>query len=216
MAFEPVKFSYGNIEESNKINSTSVFSLKHILNAVNHELYDAFGDIIMKIVNNNKHLYVEYRLSDYIANEILVKLKATGNSDEDEINYVTALFQRAKCMNPATNVINGCVDFNGSFYAMNDDMDEDINVNFAGFSTNTLNDIFNVHNAFLFSNYHFRTYDKDTFRKNIQGSIYYRDNAAFKKKLLSFTDNLAVFNLFPQYIIDDDMLDIWKYFFSAS
>eukprot|EP01084_Bolivina_argentea_P305274 527350_1 len=67
---------------------------------------------------------------------------------------------------------------------------------------------------FLFSNYHFTRYVKKTFINNITSNRYYKQNKIEMPHISP--ERLQGVELFPQYIIDDDMYDIWIYFLAAS
>ena len=78
-----------------------------------------------------------------------------------------------------------------------------------GLSHSLMQDIFDIHRVFRFSNYHFDEYTEEQYLADIKsgpGSDYLSRNHKFS----------AGFNLHPQYIIHDDMFEIFKYVFSAS
>ncbi len=69
---------------------------------------------------------------------------------------------------------------------------------------NILCDIYNIHKCFLFANYHFQLYSIPMFRNSID------------RELKSYARFIPTVNLYPQYVIDDDLHTIWKYLFAAS
>ena len=89
-----------------------------------------------------------------------------------------------------------------------DDNDGDID-------DNMLYDIYNIHKCFKFGNYQFMDYSKQTFIDNVNNNNYFNQNNKNTQFMIKMHD-IPEIDLFPQYIIDDDMYEIWRYFFSAS
>eukprot|EP01083_Nonionella_stella_P057734 151442_1 len=87
-----------------------------------------------------------------------------------------------------------------------------------GLTFNLLRDIYDVHKCFWFANYHFMHYKVNQFAKHIQKCDHF--NSSIKKciKTVGMEARLTIttINLYPSYIIDDDMYQICKYFFCAS
>eukprot|EP01083_Nonionella_stella_P149751 476036_1 len=77
---------------------------------------------------------------------------------------------------------------------------------------NHLHDVYNVHKCFLFTNYHFKHYNVKEFTEDLQNCKHLQNctDLTFKE------DDFATLNLYPSYIIDDDMSNICKYFFCGS
>eukprot|EP01084_Bolivina_argentea_P159521 277810_1 len=67
-------------------------------------------------------------------------------------------------------------------------------------------DVYNVHNCFLFSNYKFTNYEEPIFRDNVKS----------KAHLSFIPKTISTVNLYPQYIIDDDMYSTWCFFSNMS
>eukprot|EP01083_Nonionella_stella_P025328 69750_1 len=87
-----------------------------------------------------------------------------------------------------------------------------------GLSIELLHDIYNAHKCFLFANYHFEHYDVTQFAQHIQNCTRLNDNITKYVENASIANRITstTINLYPSYVIDDDMYKIWKYFFSAS
>eukprot|EP01083_Nonionella_stella_P047346 126718_1 len=90
----------------------------------------------------------------------------------------------------------------------NGDIDETRN----GLSFNLLRDIYNVHKCFLFANYHSIHYGTAQFANDIQNCKHF--NSSTRQHIDSIAGDTI--DLYPSYIIDDDMYAIGKYFFSAT
>eukprot|EP01083_Nonionella_stella_P089742 250502_1 len=76
-----------------------------------------------------------------------------------------------------------------------------------------LYDIYNVHKCFLFDNCHFEHYKASQFTTDVC-------NNALDPQMKQFAElhehDITTINLYPSYIIDDDMYTICNYFFCAS
>lgn len=66
---------------------------------------------------------------------------------------------------------------------LNNDNNEDISNKFIGLSTNTLYDIYNIHNLFLLSNYQFTQYPKTEFLDDIVNNKYFNSSTSFIKQI---------------------------------
>merc|ERR1711971_826685 len=71
--------------------------------------------------------------------------------------------------------------------------------------TQLCQDIFDVHRAFIFSQYHYTTYPKASFEHAL-------DNAQSQYSNVQSTDSI----LFPTMVIDDDLFEVVKYLFASS
>ena len=78
-----------------KGNNTFCLTWKHIANALNHELYDEISSAFMLIVNGPKR-FEEIE-------DLLEALKTEKHIDQNEINYIKQLINRAKLFYPPQN-----------------------------------------------------------------------------------------------------------------
>eukprot|EP01083_Nonionella_stella_P091157 254771_1 len=87
-----------------------------------------------------------------------------------------------------------------------------------GLSFHLLYDIYNVHKCFLFANYHSIHYDTVQFVNDIQNCKHFDSSIKRCIRNIGFEDTIIAntIDLYPSYIIDDDMYAICKYFFCAS
>eukprot|EP01084_Bolivina_argentea_P285620 489832_1 len=180
---------------STKKRSISIQNLilksKHISNAMCHELYDKISHKFTLVIDQNIFETVE---------GILNALKHKTKIDDNEIKGIEQLIERA--MN--------------FFYPHKENHIEDI-VHFVtdeSFDFNILSDIYNVHNAFLFMNFNFQSYEPAAFIQDINNSK--EINNTLKSPVNSQTIESIKFNLFCPFIIDDDMYSICNYFFAGS
>eukprot|EP01084_Bolivina_argentea_P293276 504366_1 len=72
------------------------------------------------------------------------------------------------------------------------------------FKPNLIADVFSVYTCFLFSNFQFQKCDTTEIKTFLENKNQINHSVPWTT------------NLYPQYIIDDDMYSIWKYFFAAS
>eukprot|EP01084_Bolivina_argentea_P022634 42069_1 len=161
--------------------SQNKFILKwyHIENAIKQELYDKISSKFMQMVNGKK------RYDDI--DELLNELEKKMNIDQNELNYLKQLIERAKIFN--LNITN---DDEKVLWDQHTEVDMAL-----------ITDIFSVHNCFLFSNFHFQQLDISDLK-----------GLSVNEDLIKQNPNSI--SLYPQYVIDDDMYLIWKYFFAAS
>eukprot|EP01083_Nonionella_stella_P129955 394361_1 len=181
----------------------------HISSAINHELYESLSSKIEKRVQTDFFKSKAETNLDYIFNA-LSQLKEQSKVDANEINYIKQLMKRAN--NIEKHAYNNESDFL-SKKELNQDIDDDL----CGLNAMMLYDIYNVHKCFLFANYHFQSFTTNQFIKCIQNSLNVSGrNKLFMSKVKEFIKRIQTVNLYPEYIIDDDMYHIWKYFFAAS
>ena len=77
-----------------------------------------------------------------------------------------------------------------------------------------LEDIYSVHSVLLFATYRFKSYTHQEFIRNVKSSQY---NGYIKEESLEkAVTSMNSINLYPSFIIDDDLYQIWKYLFAAS
>eukprot|EP01084_Bolivina_argentea_P274286 467468_1 len=121
--------------------------------------------------------------------DVLKRLQQITKSDKKEIDYLKQIINKAK------SSFLVFVERKGIYVSHEKHVDDKkVKKNEKHKKAeNILCDVFNVHNYFLFSQYNLQKFD----------------NAAFMGRLPKF-------DLSPEFIIDDDMYDIWKYFFAAS
>eukprot|EP01083_Nonionella_stella_P064965 169829_1 len=69
-------------------------------------------------------------------------------------------------------------------------------------------DIYDVHHIFMFTNFNFREYKMNDFKTNVAQAFgqKWNENASFKSR----------FNLYPVYIVDDDIFRVLEYHFGVS
>ena len=210
----------------------------HIVNAMKHELYEKIATALLRemalmSIRNTTNTTIDAKL-----NVLQVKTKIGQN----ELKYIKNLISRAFYFEPITAGIILChyanhlvcfclyiIIANKILFIEDNCIQEkqyinthtDIDDNFVGFDANILYDIYNVHNCFLISNYQFTQYDKNRFVQDIEDNNYFNSNgknAQFIDKIraLMYYKYTPQINLCPQFIIDDNMYDIWSYFFAAS
>eukprot|EP01084_Bolivina_argentea_P267932 454970_1 len=196
-----------NSFKTNSLKVKNNLNWSHISNAIEHFLYDKIALSFMNIMKkeNNKTI-----------TSILTKLQSEKKISQNEIDYLREIINRTIRFQPITNANKA----QNIRHTCNQNKSNDFDL-FVGLNINMLYDIYNVYNCFLFSNYQFTKYKKDTFVKDIETNNYFDrtpKHAHIAIKIKESINNHAIpqIDLFPQYIIDDDMYDIWTYFFAAS
>eukprot|EP01084_Bolivina_argentea_P226909 383219_1 len=124
--------------------SSNEYSLKweHIGNAINHELYETISKTFMQLVKSGK---TKFKTAD----DILTKLRKKTKIDQNEIKYIQFLIQRAiRFFYPLNSTDN-----NSSQGIIPTPVICQLN-------TDTLCDIYNVHNCFLYMNFNFQQYEE--------------------------------------------------------
>eukprot|EP01084_Bolivina_argentea_P238115 400054_1 len=187
------------------------FSLnwQHISNAIKHELYDTIASSFMDVVKNNKK---EYSLLTYDnINYVLDTLKVVKNIKPNEIYYINQLINsRAKQFKPLKNTTDQSVMDDREYDETMTQFNGCIHTDFPDLNIQLLYDIYNVHNYILFVEYQFQQYDEIMLEHQIHMKNLIPNNKHFD------LNEVPKINLYPKYIINDNMYDIWNYFFDTS
>eukprot|EP01084_Bolivina_argentea_P079183 143682_1 len=201
---------------------TFILTWQHISNAIKHALYDNVASSFMVIINDFQRKSKSNAFKSVSTENINLVLKALQQQNKlnpHELDYINKIIESARKFEPVTNAASKVKLETDNVKEMS--IDEDvIDDRFVGLHFNTINDIYNVHDCFIFSNYHFSRYEKSVFIDNIQENNFFKqdgDNEQFIDKVKNFTNtNMMSIDLFPVYVIEDDMYQIWNYFFAAS
>eukprot|EP01084_Bolivina_argentea_P279320 477519_1 len=186
----------------------------YIYNAISHLLHNKIATSFIGIKNEKGYK----RTTKNNITAILKTLQVTAQ----EKKYIRKIIPKAKYTfrSIKTSTEGGLQPkYNSGRFLQVDG--RDIDVKFHGLNVDTLYDIHNIHNCFLFSKYQFSEYKIKTFSNDITNNIYfnfYKVDTPFiltVKSLIKPT-KIPEIDLFPQYIIDDDICDVWNYFFAAS
>eukprot|EP01084_Bolivina_argentea_P003457 6483_1 len=193
-------------------------SWKCISNAIKHEMYNALSSDFMLIVNSYQQIPQEeiFDAFDENINFIVEKLKqTTKNISGHEISYLRQLAIRARGywrrLDTMAKVYDDRSNKKDDLFSQNNNNIGDNNVEL---NQAKLCDIFNNHNCFLFQNYQFQQYEKKRFLyEHIEKNNLLGNDA---ETLMIKAADIYIFNLFPDFIINDNMYVIWKYLFLAS
>eukprot|EP01084_Bolivina_argentea_P095219 171200_1 len=172
---------------------------QHISNAIAHELYDKLASQIM-VITQKDNIKDEHIFNPGKVDIMFKQLQHKLNIDTKEIDYINGLIERAKVFEPLSASKN--VHPNK----------EEKNVAKKQSTINRLFDIYSTHNCFLFGNYHFTTYSQSEFMDDLKDCKYIDMDPNYY--ISSLKSNII--DLYPKYIIDDDMFIICRYFFAAS
>eukprot|EP01084_Bolivina_argentea_P251681 422197_1 len=103
------------------------------------------------------------------------------------------------------------IEFYGSAYGscitdiVQSNVNQPIHQQYKDLTFSVIQDIYDVHRAFIFSNYNFKQFTIEEFNKNIS-----------KNMEIPPLIYLKQINFSPDFVIDDDVLHVFKYFFAAS
>eukprot|EP01084_Bolivina_argentea_P298594 514598_1 len=177
----------------NDIDAPLNISWAHVINCMNHEMYPKLSAAIRSIIYDNKHKIDPHDLDEKHSNKIIDILNTKRHLLFDERNYLEKLIHRAR-----------------SFVSVKCTYENHQNYPDPSSNSALIQDIFDVHRHFLFSNYHFQEYTPQQLDKDISKI----DNAPGFLKYHVQIDTQSSF--YPSYIIDDDMFLIMEYLFMTT
>eukprot|EP01084_Bolivina_argentea_P200141 342288_1 len=172
-------------------------SWHHICNAVHHEMWPKLANIIRAIIRKADDKFKLNDLSDEYIDEFMKMLKNKRQLSIEEQQYLMALLARAKSFEIDAHS-------NVTFDISTDKTDFDINKQVLNQSL--LQDIFDVHQWFIFSNFNFATYSIQDFHQDLQNCEKHLRNLSFEKRC----------DLYPEYLIEDDLYEIFDCNFAVS
>eukprot|EP01084_Bolivina_argentea_P033967 62828_1 len=175
-----------------------------ISNAIKHELSEQIAASFIEIVSSKSAAQKQVSNTSDLTEQLLDKLKRTKKTSKNEIDYIRQVIQRA---------IKSQSKKRGYSKQLSQSSFVSIGTN-NKLSVSLLNDIYSVHNAFLFANYQFQQYSKQQFIQDITNNNYLKHKQINIPQITQ--QNTNSINLFPQFIIADDMYEIWQLFFGAS
>eukprot|EP01084_Bolivina_argentea_P281296 481260_1 len=189
----------------------------HIANCVNHEMYPKLGSIILAIINDDSSSIEMYNVDNKYIDSMLQMLKNKRNLAVEERTYLKKLCQRAMKFIPIT--------LSRSEYYINElhrilyplaNGNQDFFSECKELNSNLLQDIFDVHRQFRFSNYHFEEYTIEQFTNDLTKGIGIGTEKDLLKKYVENDEFKARMNFHPCYIINDNMFEIFGHIFNVS
>eukprot|EP01084_Bolivina_argentea_P228081 385286_1 len=178
-------------------------SWKHVSNAIKHSLYKMIAISFLEMTTSD--LICSPQTIDNVLTALVAKVKINQN----EVKYIEQLTKRAFKFQPAKNE-HSIMPY--KYVGVEDDTKSDLNFGI-------VRDIYNVYDCFLFSNYQFIDYTKTEFILDIQKNVPFDCNdeqVTRVQQINTLVATMEKYNFYPRYIINDDMYEIWKYFFSVS
>eukprot|EP01084_Bolivina_argentea_P048723 89731_1 len=157
-----IALSNTNGDEKNKVKNLHdeemyTMNWMNIANCIQHEMYPKLANVIRATINDKEIGIGLYDLGGKHIDKMIEVLQTKRNLALEETNYLNKLCRAAMKFVPVTG-------FNRHVFM--DEIEEE--VQFKGKTLNqTLQDIFDVHNHFIFSNYHFENYSLQQFREDI-------------------------------------------------
>eukprot|EP01084_Bolivina_argentea_P114743 204231_1 len=191
-------------------------SWNHVSQCVAHEMWPKLASAIKGIVNNadeTQHPMIDaYDLSDKNTDNIINILKSERQLAIEEREYLKKLVKRAREFSPNIPLQNNIHMFNIDKPLVSIDFD----IKRKGINASLLMDIFDVQRVFIFENFHFREYNVRDFRNDINeyGNKYL--GSKFVEQHIKQIDFYERYNLYPAYLIEDDIFSIFHYNFGIS
>eukprot|EP01084_Bolivina_argentea_P073319 133044_1 len=207
MKEEKLHVSYGNINEKRDLSVT----WNHLLNCINHEMWPKLSSVIKAMIENddNKDVVVSntYDLSDNCIDNVIDKLRKKRYLPSEECQYLRKLIIRAREFNLGTKF-----EYNIDQHERDD---KDFYFKMRRLNRTLLNDIFEYHRIFTFSNFNFREYNIADYRNDIikQGKVVLGEHF-----VLTYLSNIQFderFSLYPKYLVYDDMFRVFDYHFGV-
>eukprot|EP01083_Nonionella_stella_P099627 280118_1 len=176
-------------------------SWNHLIACIKHEMWPKLAFVIQAMINNDDDLR-----DDECVHKVLEKLKTERHLPSEEYEYLKKLITRTKQFNPSQYLHNkneNDMDIDINHYDGRDHHDQ-----IPGLSRALRMDIFDAHKVFMFTNFNFREYTIDHFKRNLTQALgdTYVDKVSFTPR----------FDLYPVYIVDDDIFRVLEYHFSVS
>eukprot|EP01083_Nonionella_stella_P232592 820325_1 len=190
-----------------KVHAHDDFSMNwnHLMECIKHEMWPKLASVIKAMFDsktedaNQSVIHVD-DLSDDCINNVMNILTTKKGLPSEESKYLEQLIIRAKEFNP-NQLQYHCVDENEDTSQYKDGLNESL-----------LMDIYDVHRIFVFANFNFTDYTTHHFKTDI--------NKAFGEQFIeTHAHNVSLeprFNLYPVYIIDDDIFRVFEYHFGVS
>eukprot|EP01083_Nonionella_stella_P126616 383325_1 len=185
-----MKELYTQVLQSNE--EILVMDWNKIIECVKHEMWPKLGSIIKGILNS-KQTNGEIKKEDIqmVMDGLKVKHLAA-----ESINYFQKLVERAMHSN-----INQIA--NQSRYE--DESENDFDA--------LLRDVWSVYKCHRFTQFNLTQYSLDQFKEDIKGRVHLFEQS-LRNKTTNINDDKC--HLYPQYLIDDDIFEIFKYHFAVS
>eukprot|EP01083_Nonionella_stella_P099628 280123_1 len=182
-------------------------SWNHLTACIKHEMWPKLASVVKAMVANDDEKQNDvidiYDLSDECVSKVMNILKKKRHLPREECGYLKGLIHRAKNFEPYQYHPNE----EGNNVSTNDSNDHNEVLCKA-----LCMDIFDVHKIFLFANFNFGEYTVDQFKTDIKDALGQTFVETYSKRL-SFEPR---FNLYPMWIIDDDMFRVFEYPFGVS
>eukprot|EP01083_Nonionella_stella_P308538 1089047_1 len=188
----------------------------HLVECIRHEMWPKLASVIKGLLgssNNENNMNEEkgnefdHDLSDESMDKVIDTLKKKRRLQSEECHYLRQLMIRAKGFDPCHLIVTPKKDEN------------DMNMNPIDYDSKKLTksllmDVFDIHKAFVFANFHFEEYTVSHFLEDIAESFeHVQEWMERSADNLSFTPR---FNLHPAFIVDDDIFRVFEYHFGVS
>eukprot|EP01084_Bolivina_argentea_P123314 218534_1 len=188
--------------------STQFMDWERVCNGINHELWPKIANAVRAIINDKDKPIDKYDFSKDCIDKVMDILKKERYLPNEERQYLRRVLQRAIAFTQITNEQRQRQEM------MNSDVTK------KAVQTLLLMDIFDVHKIFKFFNFNFKEYDIADYEKDIKTCIEKQGKKALGDVFIEQHINNVTFcdrsNLYPNYVINDDMFQIFDYHFGVS
>eukprot|EP01084_Bolivina_argentea_P311452 539095_1 len=197
-------FTEYDLDEIQKAVQENHINWMNIANCIQHEMYPKLANVVRATIKDTKIDIGLYDLDKKHIDQMIEILKSKRNLAVEERMYLGKLCYRAAKFTPITNENR-----HESVHEIQDEDEVLFNSEKLKQALSLLQDIFDVHRHFIFSNYHFENYSLQQFREDI-GSKYLHEDIVDKDKIKEKQ------SFHPSYIIDDDIFEVMNHIFCVS
>eukprot|EP01084_Bolivina_argentea_P299751 516725_1 len=175
-------------------------------NGIAHELWPKLASTVKTIVSNKDNNIDVQQVNQMNIDKVMETLRGRYLGVEEQY-YLKQFLIRAASFTPINNKSdNG---YSDRFY-------NDFHHKKKGLSAGLLMDIFDVHRLFIFSNFHFKEYSVDDFKEDIKQKGTQIIGEKFIERYVNNIKMQERFNLYPQYIVNDNIFRVFDYHFGVS
>eukprot|EP01084_Bolivina_argentea_P193897 332639_1 len=190
----------------------------NVCKCVRQEMWPKLANALKSIVNNDdkttKDKIDPHDLSNNAIDKIIQNLKSKRHLAIEERKYLKELIARSRLFIPVPN--NNTSDYEESVFDNTVGSSKDFHSKIPGLNESLLHDIFDVHRAFKFSNYHFLDYSANEFKADIANNGNRYLGHKFVEQYINNIRFEPRFNFHPKYLIQDDIFSVFNYVFATS
>eukprot|EP01084_Bolivina_argentea_P214726 364516_1 len=171
-------------------------------NGISHEMWPKLSSAVKAIIDHTKNNIELQKIDVPNIDKVINILAEKRFLAVEERTYLRLFLARAALFKPNTNTYQT---------QKNQVYTKDIYSKKRNVSDDLLLDIFDVHRIYIFSNFNCKEYTVADFKNDMEK----RDNGIIGDNLMDVSIRSSL-NLYPQYIVNDDIFRIFDYHFAVS